>query len=68
MHIAAVQPEGLKHAMKFPVYEARMFESSRRASREPREVLVADLTGDGLDDIAILVHDRLIVYPQEAAR
>jgi hypothetical protein len=68
MHIAAVKPDGLHHALKFPVYEARMFESSRRSSREPREVLVADLTGDGLEDIAILVHDRLIVYPQEPAR
>lgn len=68
MHIATLQADGLHHVMKFPVFESRMFESSRRSSREPREVLVADFTGDGLDDIAILVHDRLIVYPQEPAR
>ncbi len=68
MHVAAVKPDGLFHALKFPVFEARLFESSRRASREPREVLVADVTGDALEDIAILVHDRVIVYPQEPAR
>ena len=68
MHVAAVQPDALAHALKFPVFESRMFESSRRSSREPREVIVADFTGDALPDIAILVHDRVIVYPQEPAR
>jgi hypothetical protein len=67
MHIVAVQADGLQHALKFPVFESRMFESSRRSSREPREVIVADFTGDDLIDIAILVHDRVIVYPQEPA-
>ena len=57
----------LEHALKFQVFEARLFENSRRSSREPRELLVAELTGDGLLDVALLVHDRLIVYPQEPA-
>lgn len=67
MHIATLHEGKLEHALKFAVYESRLFESSRRSSREPREVIVADLTADGLSDIAILVHDRLIVYPQEPA-
>jgi hypothetical protein len=29
--------------------------------------VLAELTGDGPLDVAILVHDRLIVYPQESA-
>jgi hypothetical protein len=65
VHIAAADADGIHHALRFPVYEARLFESSRRASREPREVVVADVTGDGWQDVALLVHDRLIVYPQE---
>lgn len=31
---------------------------------EPREGLITDVTGDGLDDLILLVHDRLLVYPQ----
>jgi len=31
---------------------------------EPREALVADVTGDGRNDLIILVHDRILVYPQ----
>ena len=34
---------------------------------EPREVVVGDVTGDGLSDVVLLVHDRVLVYPQEPA-
>ena len=27
--------------------------------------MVQDFDGDGLQDVAILVHDRLIIYPQD---
>ncbi|MFQ5805098.1 MAG: hypothetical protein ACE5I3_01470 [Phycisphaerae bacterium] len=30
---------------------------------DPRKVLIGDVTGDEIDDIVLLVHDRLIVYP-----
>jgi len=63
--IARVRPEALDFALRFPVYDERLFESGR-SGQEPREVVLAELTGDGLVDVAILVHDRLIVYPQEA--
>jgi hypothetical protein len=26
--------------------------------------MIADVTGDGLDDLMLLVHDRLMIYPQ----
>jgi hypothetical protein len=31
---------------------------------EPREVVVADVTGDGKKDLLLLVHDRVLIYPQ----
>jgi len=62
--IAALVGDELVHALRFPVFEEHLFEA-RRGGREPREVHVGDVTGDGLGDIAVLVHDRVIVYPQE---
>jgi hypothetical protein len=28
--------------------------------------MIEDFDGDGLQDVAILVHDRLIIYPQDS--
>ena len=66
--ISAVHPDSMNYAIHWRVYEERIFERGGRGGREPREVVVGDFTGDTLIDIAILVHDRLIVYPQEALR
>lgn len=33
--------------------------------QEPRECVVADVSGDGKADLVLLVHDRVLVYPQE---
>ncbi len=62
--IATMRDGEIAHAMKFPVFEQRLF-SRGGGSREPRELIIAELTGDGLLDIAIIVHDRVIVYPQD---
>ncbi|GJM21077.1 MAG: hypothetical protein DHS20C15_09920 [Planctomycetota bacterium] len=67
LHVATLHDDALAHVLKFTVFEARLFEATRLSSSEPREVIVAELTGDDLLDVAVLVHDRLIVYPQEPA-
>jgi hypothetical protein len=64
LDILAVEGRGLRHALKFRVFEQRSFEQQRR-SAEPREAVLADVTGDGKADLALLVHDRLLLYPQE---
>jgi hypothetical protein len=38
---------------------------TKSLAAEPREALVVDLTGDGKNDLAIVGHDRILVYPQE---
>ncbi len=63
--IAAHVDGALTHVLQFPIYEESIFERDGGGGREPRELLLADLTGDGKTDIALLVHDRLLVYPQE---
>ena len=58
--------EGLRHALHFKIFEDKSFNSSDEGGgSEPREGIVADVTGDGLKDLIILVHDRLLVYPQD---
>jgi hypothetical protein len=57
---------GLKHALYFRIYEQKSFAGNDEVKdAEPREALVADVTGDGLVDLILLAHDRLLVYPQD---
>jgi hypothetical protein len=66
LEIFCRQPDGKwKTGMRFKVFEGRVFERRESPAPEPREVVAADVTGDGLTDIAIICHDRAIVYPQE---
>ncbi len=50
---------------RWQVFEQKSFRGRAGDFAEPREALVADLTGDGKNDLAVLVHDRILVYPQE---
>jgi hypothetical protein len=58
-------PHRLVPANRWPVFEERTFRSRRNDVAEPREAVVADVTGDGKNDLVVLVHDRILVYPQE---
>lgn len=50
---------------RWQVFEQKSFRGRSGDSTEPREALVADLTGDGKNDLAVVVHDRILLYPQE---
>lgn len=50
---------------RWQVFEERSFRSRRGEGTEPREALASDLNGDGKPDLAIIVHDRVLVYLQE---
>jgi hypothetical protein len=52
-------------ADRWQVFEQRTFRGRMGDAPEPREAVVADLTGDGKNDLAVIVHDRILVYPQE---
>ncbi len=58
-------PHKLVPANRWPVFEERTFRSRRTDLAEPREAVVADVTGDGKNDLIVLVHDRILVYVQE---
>ena len=58
--------KGLRHAMHFKVFEEKSFAADRNAAGvEPREALIADVTGDGRSDLMLLTHDRVLLYPQD---
>ncbi len=63
--ISAWVDQKLNHVLHFPIYEESIFERDGGGGKEPRELVLSDVTGDQKTDIAILVHDRVIVYPQE---
>ena len=52
-------------ANRWQVFEEHTFRGRDNALPEPREALVADVTGDGKNDLIVVVHDRILVYPQE---
>jgi hypothetical protein len=52
-------------ANRWQVFEERTFRGRSGDSSEPREALIVDVTGDGKNDLVVVVHDRILVYPQE---
>ncbi|MCZ6787297.1 MAG: VCBS repeat-containing protein [Planctomycetota bacterium] len=58
-----VASKGFSEQIHWRVYEKKMHQRSR-SSDGAMELLIDDLDGDGKNDIALLVHDRLIVYIQ----
>jgi len=55
-------------AMRFKIFEEKSYRDAKgrpKSSAEPRELTVADVTGDGKDDLVTVIHDRIIIYPQD---
>ncbi len=54
----------LLYGGSFKVFETRMFSGGEPKEFEPSEGVIADITGDGLNDLILLCHDRVLIYPQ----
>jgi len=52
------------YATGFKVYESRLFSGGEPREFQPREVHIGDVTGDGANDLVMLSHDRVLIYPQ----
>lgn len=65
LEIVTRRGDQLVHAISFKVFEEKNFGRRSSDGAQPREAVVADVTGDGRDDLILLVHDRVIVYPQD---
>ncbi len=64
--IALLPSQQLEGVMAFKVFQEKSFQGSGGGrGMQPREMLIVDVTGDGRDDMILLTHDRLLVYPQD---
>jgi hypothetical protein len=57
----------LERALSFKVFERKSFRDPDRGT-EPRDLIVGDFDGDGRQDLALLVHDRILVYRQDPGK
>ena len=55
----------LTSASKFKVFEEPRSGPRGSGSREPRIVRLGDVTADGKKDLILVVHNRIIIYPQD---
>jgi len=67
LELLIAQTDGsYRSLLHFTLFEKNLHYGGRRgAPHEPREVLLADLTDDDLQDIAMLIHDRVLIFPQK---
>ncbi|MCF7958903.1 MAG: VCBS repeat-containing protein [Phycisphaerae bacterium] len=72
LQILTFDPQGtLVNAMTFKVFEQpRGVASSPGQGRqatagEPRYAIIAEVTGDKKNDLVLLVHNRIVIYPQD---
>ena len=64
LELLTTMPDGeLRKVLHFQVFQGKRFSAEPDAGGEPHEVVAGDVTGDGTDDIVLLAHDRLIIYP-----
>ena len=56
--------EGWKSLLHFVLFEENIHFRGRKGEDNVREVLTGDFTGDNRPDLLLLVHDRILVYPQ----
>ncbi|MSR43892.1 MAG: hypothetical protein EXS15_00830 [Phycisphaerales bacterium] len=51
-------------AVSFRVFESRLFSGGEPREFEPSQAMIDDVTGDGADDLILMCHDRILLYPQ----
>lgn len=62
--VTSPEPGKIERVLRWQVFEEKTFQR-QSGSIEPREAVIADVDGDGLNDISLLVHDRVLIYRQD---
>ncbi|MEM9701461.1 MAG: VCBS repeat-containing protein, partial [Planctomycetota bacterium] len=65
--VEILRPAGaaIERATYWKLFEEKNFDGEGGGGLQPREGVIADVTGDGLNDLILLVHDRVLIYPQD---
>ena len=57
---------GIRHELTFNIFlRSDMVGPVKTNTTEPHDIASGDVNGDGFDDLIVLVHDKLIIYPGE---
>jgi hypothetical protein len=63
---SSVEPKKPAVGLRFKVFEEKAYaDKAGKSTVEPHELEVADVTGDGKADLVTVIHDRIIIYPQD---
>jgi hypothetical protein len=62
--LAFSEAKQLLYATAFKVFESKIFSGGEPREYEPSDAIIADITGDSLNDLVLLCHDRVLIYPQ----
>lgn len=53
-------------AFRFKVFEHKSYlRETGKSSVEPHQIEIADITGDAKNDLIVVIHDKIIIYPAE---
>ncbi len=55
--------ESLVRGNKFRVFTEKQYRRGGNSAAEPRWITVSDVTSDGHDDLLLIAHDRILLYP-----
>ncbi|PXA03311.1 hypothetical protein DDZ13_12880 [Coraliomargarita sinensis] len=65
LDVLRLEESEFQSLMFWQVFEQNMHYQGRTGAKlEPRQIVIDDLTADGLHDLVLLVHDRILIYPQ----
>ncbi len=62
--LAVSKGQNLLPAVSFKVFESRLFSGGEPREFEPSQAIIVDVTGDGAEDLVLMCHDRVLLYPQ----
>ncbi len=52
----------LKHSLRFKIFNTKQFNQYSSYTKEPQMIVSADFDGDSYNDIAMLIHNKIMVY------